>query len=864
MNPDYGEPSPPRDPAEDAPSQPPQPPQTLQSLPTLDQMRTDVAAFQRSVREVLSNLDEAPSPLPFEGSSFYWEVNRKKVDPHQLFLEVINRGGFHTVSRDKDNWCEIAGLVGIPDSQTTTLSWNVKDLYSRWLLPLEAAMNGPSQPDGDARSARGLRRAPPQRQSYTATSPATRQTRSGANPPAVPANLNNSHPPVNSSSPAASARTTTSVNDGSANIASEEARSTMTTFIVDTPSNRRGKFSRPDQPPLTNTMDPLLIASIPEKTPRIYNHCVKGLQCGVPSEIDFALHHLVVISDERGDKFKFDDFPFLAEELIEKVLDLTFLITAVSWEVDYIGFEKPRDNLIYGYGGNTNLRERTKRLSAEREQDLLTPGEYDVLAKHVKEAALTLRNMSMLEANAVYLADLEVFKDCMIILFNIPRQRRFNEVINCMLDTVEQVCPYWETDPDDDLYQTLMDFLGSRDRYHILTGLKILILFSMDLDTSKRLEGVPDDKVQMLMSYVLLEQDKELLSGTLDFLYQYTALPENVEDLITKYNLPTTLIPRMVNLLLFEGEQDINEIVDQEERKAPPAEAVPIVPPELHSLLLHFNEPERCSRWLKCCFIEDEECEITQLALWHAYQNCFADERGGVNTLPAAEFINTVSRTFSSAQAQVVPGAVAKFIIRGIRPLETAYDMNGYPYHHCQWRIPMGQCTTAFIDPAKLKEHVFREHMVLDMADLDNLQNARRPTNACTWGDCQEYIIPTVNTARVAGHVSTHLPPLRDMSSPPPVPPRRIIQPKLTRLFDYYPTPVDEKGEPVGIAYKALLILRNIIRNLPRGSAGPKNGNKSWNYVLFFSSRRKIIEMADLNPTLRADMFDLANEIKSS
>ena len=83
-------------------------------------------------------------------------------------------------------------------------------------------------------------------------------------------------------------------------------------------------------------------------------------------------------------------------------------------------------------------------------------------------------------------------------------------------------------------------------------------------------------------------------------------------------------------------------------------------------------------------------------------------------------------------------------------------------------------------------------------------------------------------------------------------------------MFDYYPTPVDEKGEPVGIAYKAILILRNIIRNLPKESAGPKYGNHSWNHVIFFSQRNKILEIADLNPTLRADVFDLANEIKSS
>ncbi|QSS57922.1 chromatin remodeling complex subunit [Histoplasma capsulatum var. duboisii H88] len=745
-------------------------------------------------------------------------------------------------------------------------------------------MNGPVAADGspaDARSARGLRRAPPQRQPYTATSPATRQTRSTANTPGTPASLNNSIPSL-SYSPS-SAPTTIAVNNSNNNnnntavnvtatmmptptppAATIDNRAPMFTIVVDTPSNRRGKYSQVDQPPLTRNMDPMMMSMIPEKTPRIYNHCVRGLQSHIPSEVDFALHHLVVISDERGDKFKFDDFPFLAEELVEKILEITYLVSGIRWEIDYTTLEEPRDNLLYGTGNN-DIIEKMAKFRVTLSDDNVETEEFARNLRNIKEAALTLRNMSMLEANAVFLSTLEIFKDGMLVVLNTPRQPRFNEILNYALDTIEQVCPYWETDPEDPLFSVLFGLLGSSDRYHILTSLKILILFSMELETIKRLQGIPDDKINMLMSYTLLEQDKELLSGTLDFFYQYTAIPENVEELLRNFSLPTTLIPRLTNLLLFEGERDVNEIVDQEECKAPAATSIPIVPPDLHSMLLQLPEPERCSRWLKCCFIEDPECDITQLALWHAYQNCFADERvPGVSTLPAAEFINTVSRTFSSAQAQVVTGPVAKFIIRGIRPLETSYDLNGYPYRQCKWNVPNGQCRVSFVDPAKLKEHVFREHMLLNPADLGNLQDARRPTNICAWDTCKDYEIPTINTARVAGHVSTHLPPLQDMSSPPPPPPRKIIQPKLTRLFDYYPTPIDEKGEPVGIAYKAILILRNVIRNLPKESAGPEHGNRSWNYVIFFASRNKLIEIADYNPTLRRDIFELVDEIKSN
>ncbi|KAK2811258.1 hypothetical protein FQN50_002355 [Emmonsiellopsis sp. PD_5] len=828
---------------------------------TLDQIRADAGAFYQAVREVHeAQFKELSVPLT-RGS--LWEVGRKKVNPHTLFLQVLDRGGFEEVSRDKDNWCTVSTCAGIPETQASTLSWQVKDVYREWLLPLEAAMNGPLAADGvggDARAVRGLRRAPPQRQPFPTPAPVTRQTRSGGNSQATPSNTNTPVTPA-VSSPSSTPTTTTAI-PAAVNM---DQRTPMYTIQLDTPSNRRGIYSQIEPPgPLPRTVDPLLVSMIPEKTPRIYNHCVKGLACGIPEEVDFALHHLVVISDERGDKFKFEDFPLLAEDLIEKVLDLTILVSGVKYEVDYAGIEEPADNLLDGSKGTPDLLERIEKFPPTLKKDTVEDEDFCTKLRHITEASLTLRNMSMLEANALWLSDLEIFKEAMIILLKTANRRRFKEVINNMLDTWEQLCPYWETDPADPLFDCVIDLLASTDRYHSLTSLRIMILYSMELDTDKSLKCIPEEKIRSLLHYTLLEQDKELLSGTLDFFYQYTALQENVEDLLTIAEFKNSLITRLVNLLMFEGEQDINEIVDQEERKAPPATAIPIVPPDLHALLMQYTEPERCSRWLKCCFIEDAECEITQLALWHAYQNCFAEERvPGVTTLPAAEFINTVSRTFSSAQAQVVPGPVAKFIIRGIRPLEAPYDLNGYPYYHCRWNIPEGRCQTAFIDPTKLKEHVFREHMLLDPANLGNLPDALRPTNACAWDNCESHRIPTGNTARVAGHVAAHLPPPKDMSSPPTPPSREVIQPRIVRMFDYYPTPVDEKGEPVGIAYKAILVLRNIIRNLPKGSAGPKHKRHSWNYVLFFSYKAKLLEMADFNPTLRADIFEFVNEIKS-
>ncbi|KAI5301168.1 Chromatin structure-remodeling complex protein rsc9, partial [Ascosphaera atra] len=82
---------------------------------------------------------------------------------------------------------------------------------------------------------------------------------------------------------------------------------------------------------------------------------------------------------------------------------------------------------------------------------------------------------------------------------------------------------------------------------------------------------------------------------------------------------------------------------------------------------------------------------------------------------------------------------------------------------------------------------------------------------------------------------------------------------RVERVFEYFPTPADK--EPLGIAYKALLVLRNIMRNLP---STPPSSENSWSYKLFFSQRTKLLETADYNPVLGREVFELVNEIQSS
>lgn len=78
------------------------------------------------------------------------------------------------------------------------------------------------------------------------------------------------------------------------------------------------------------------------------------------------------------------------------------------------------------------------------------------------------------------------------------------------------------------------------------------------------------------------------------------------------------------------------------------------------------KEPERAHRWLQESLEEDTESGVTQIALWKAYEAAF---RGSQTALiEAKEFIQSASKVFEGASAQVIDGTKPKFIIKGVRP----------------------------------------------------------------------------------------------------------------------------------------------------------------------------------------------------
>ncbi|KAJ5237423.1 hypothetical protein N7489_007514 [Penicillium chrysogenum] len=653
----------------------------------------------------------------------------------------------------------------------------------------------------------------------------------------------------------------------------------MSTREVPTPGNRPAIFSHMRDPSkMPRQLDyydpyfPLRYLEVP-RTDHIYKRAHYGLQSGIPDEVDFALYHLVQISNQRWDKFKFEGFPLLAETLMQKALDITQLCTGVKWEFQYDP-RKPIDrvNVLNSLHGTRDILDKISKIPVNLPDDSLETYDFNHRLRNIKEATLVLRNMVLLKENAFYVSRYAngLLRDFLVILINAPNQPRLNEIKNDALDIAEEVTKFLRTDPEDPLWISLVHCLDSPDRAHVVRSLWALTHFGTELDdadANRAMETLTKPTLQQMYYHTLLDLDKDILSGALDFWYQYTLSHDNIETLMDVLNFPIVFVPRMIALLTYEARPTKKETVLQEEKVVPPPTDIPRVSPELLEKLMELSEPERSSQWLRCCFIEDAECEITQIALWQAYQSRFADPRvtgGGV--LPAAEFIKNVSNTFTNAQAQVIngPGTSTKFIIKGIRPLETAHTFEGFPYSYCRWADnskPSKMCQRAFTSPTDLRNHVFGDHMNLEPTDTPGqykLDPAETPIHTCQWDHCVRFRAsgPSANTSMVAGHVSSHLPEDRPAGAQPTSAKRAVLQERIVRKWYYMDTPINEKGEPFGVAYKAALVLRNIARGLPNRTTS-KYGGLPWKKACFTSQRPKIVEVWDRNRALRKELTEL-------
>lgn len=333
--------------------------------------------------------------------------------------------------------------------------------------------------------------------------------------------------------------------------------------------------------------------------PNIYIRAMLALQSGIPGEVAYALHHLVKISHERGDKYRFDGFPGLAEALMMRVLKVSSLFYNVEWDVQYSeGEDLDGDKVLNGTSGTRNLLEKIETHTYRDISDGLQSEDFAQDLSNVHEAALVLRNMVMLEENAAYISTLPLIQDVLTIVLKLPRRAIFTELQHYALEIAEQLTKVFKLETEDPLYRALVSQLESDDRGIIITSLRALARNGINYeDWRNTLQGVPIPTLQNICSWLLVE-DEELRNACLDFLYQFTAVTDNVELLSENIQLDA-LVQQLVRLLMFNATPRVDsKRSNVPHKKGPP----PTEPPKLSAaivdqLQLITDPKDQASQW---------------------------------------------------------------------------------------------------------------------------------------------------------------------------------------------------------------------------------------------------------------------------
>lgn len=595
----------------------------------------------------------------------HWQ---KEPPPKEILEEVTAKGG-NVMGRTLENFSK-------PPTREEKLAEaaEASDTSPGQTTPKEEKADVVEDPGSAAgRSSRGLRHQPPQRVLFQPDLTASRQTRGQSNTvqasPTPGAGMNGI---MNAGS---------LTNGATSTLASYEPSQSypLTLKPVVTPSNNpdyyrneRKRKAEAQFGPLAKKYKNIMLPGTGFIGPNIYVRAQMALQSGIPEEEEYALHHLVKISHERGDKYKFIQFPGLADALVKKVLQVSSLFYDISWDINFDDDTFPMDDeTLNGLSGTSNIAAKLKTRACLVTNDTVEDAAFLSELNRILEAALAIRNMCMLDDNARYVASMPLVQDMITVVLNLPDHSSTVELRHYSLEIAEQVLRHCDVNTEEDLYSSLIAQLKSSDRGTLVTALRTLARLGMTLPPPKRLEHISPATLRDVQTWLLIE-DEELRGACLDFLMQYTSFSDNVDNLLQQID-PENLARQLTRLLLFdakEQKQEVKPSSQEDESTIPP---VPRISRSVVEPLLKLDEPERSSEWLRMCFMPDVKSEMTQISLWQAYQGTFAPFSATHPHLIAGEFIKNVSAVFTGATAQVAHGN--KYVIRGIRarkiPVET-------------------------------------------------------------------------------------------------------------------------------------------------------------------------------------------------
>uniref|UniRef100_A0A060TEK3 ARAD1D15752p n=1 Tax=Blastobotrys adeninivorans TaxID=409370 RepID=A0A060TEK3_BLAAD len=370
-----------------------------------------------------------------------------------------------------------------------------------------------------------------------------------------------------------------------------------------------------------------------------------SLKCGIETERVWALRALLGISLRSAQVLQFKNLP----DVVSALLDEVYASPAFDEELS----QEPKKAAV----------------------SLAMTDRENTIAQRALEALLVLRNASLDPENGQFLAHDPRIQTLLVRALHLPNIHA--ELRAYCVEITEAIAFHLTPDTaDDPLLAAVLFVLRNvpSDRGLAVPALRALARLLVR-DDHNVLRNVPSAFLSQVTNYLLVD-DEELISASLDFLYQFTSSGKNVARLLETATTEALISTHLIRLLTFRIEEPKMDVIRLPRRtKLPAPKEPPKMPDDVMSELLEFPEPHRATHWIRSAYEFDSEAEVTQISLWKAYEAQFEEHaRLGKRLLPAVDFIKNVTNAFKDAAAMVVnlPDGQRRFIIKGLRPREYA------------------------------------------------------------------------------------------------------------------------------------------------------------------------------------------------
>ncbi|KAK6538950.1 Chromatin structure-remodeling complex protein rsc9 [Orbilia ellipsospora] len=761
--------------------------------------------------EKLRDFHEKRGTLAY--TNFEPDIQRKKVDLLKLYKLIVQKGGYTLVSQKTGLWKELAVNFN-PPQHNTNIGFVLKTIYWKNLgawecvnhwneeapvpeaiehqsaagsdlvgrKPPESIENsspalltrgrsGGGEPSGSTPtttpSGRTLREAPPKRQFFQpeVSTPRPRNPVAPSQSPAL-------QPTINGKG------STSGGGSHSMNINSAEQNPLPPANIVPifTPYSHPQKFL-----PVTHKNGNVHLHELrpmpqEEIADKLVERAVMGIQSRLPQELYEGLQTILRITSLPGFSIYFRDSPSLAHDLLALIED------CANVSAD----EQPSGELKPWAPSEYRPISSLKPPTINSPSGSLEPVEWRKKMDLGLHAIDILRNMTArdnnypaIENNIRYLAAFH--PNTIPILMKglcTPKSHQFNELRRICLGVIDALSLGLDIADEAKLVDIIWEGIDDDDLTTVVLKLSVMVNLSVKEKTG-HMKQIPAAVLEYLEN-LLMSKDERLLIATLDFFYHFTLLDEGTA-LLTQRPDAIQKLSQMIRLLSYgtvriPPDPAASSAKSSSSNKKAVPQVTPELPADLLSDILRLNEPQRAIWWIRSSFEANPDSEITQIALWQAYQRQFG---GYTNAGPKAQpllqandFIKNVSVAFTGARPQMIPGEngqPSRFVINGIAPREEPMGLDCEVYLRCDWRVPkdkpatasdapdssdMKPCGQFFPNCKSLYEHVRDKHTFLNQK-----AEGISETQICRWRDCTRFPAPGTDKKIVFyKHLLAHMP----------------------------------------------------------------------------------------------------------